>query len=329
MLSILIVSWNVRELLRQCLLSLARYPATHSAQEIIVVDNASQDGSVDMLQVEFPHVQVITNSVNRGFTGGNNDGLKSVGRKAMGDGRWAWGEEDLTPHALRSSPYVLLLNPDAEVTPGALDALLDYAQAHPDVGLIGPQLRYPDGTVQSSRRRFPTLLTGLFESTWLQSVAPGHSMDHYYMRDQADTQTQDVDWVVGAAMFVRQEVITQVGVLDEDRFFMYSEETDWCKRIKDAGWRVVYHPTSVIVHHEGQSSKQISSRRMLLFNTSKVRYFAKHHGKVTAQIVRIGLLAQFAWQMALENGKWLLGNQRPMRQERMQAYWTVIRSGLR
>jgi N-acetylglucosaminyl-diphospho-decaprenol L-rhamnosyltransferase len=309
-LTILIVSWNVRDLLRQCLVSLGQFPATQADQTIIVVDNASSDGTIEMLRRDFPHVHVIANTVNRGFTGGNNDGLKQL--------------LDHNPQPT----FVLLLNPDTEITSGALDVLLDYAQGQPQVGLIGPQLRYPDGRVQSSRRRFPNLLTGLFESTWLQDWAPKHVLEQFYMRDMPDTQTVDADWVVGAAMLVRAELIAQVGLLDEEHFFMYSEETDWCRRIKNAGWRVVYHPASVIIHHEGQSSKQVSARRMLLFNTSKVRYFAKHHGAVIAMIVRVGLLAQFTWQLTLEAAKWLLGSQRPLRCERTKAYYAVIRSKL-
>ena len=315
-LTILIVSWNVRELLRRCLLALEQFPATQTEQDILIVDNASSDGTVEMVRTNFPKVRLIANNTNRGFTGGNNDGLNQF----------------FTPSAPRPTPdssYILLLNPDTEVTAGALDALLTYAESHPDVGLVGPELRYADGSVQSSRRRFPTLWTGLLESTWLQRLAPSAVLDQFYMRDVPSDQTVDVDWVVGAAMLVRAETIQQVGLLDEDRFFMYSEETDWCYRIKQAGWRVVYHPASMIIHHEGQSSKQVSARRMLLFNTSKVRYFAKHYGQTTAIVVRSGLLLQFIWQLGLEASKWLLGNQRPLRRERLLAYWAVIRSGLR
>lgn len=312
MLSILIVSWNVRDLLRRCLMSLRQYPAMGYTQQVMVVDNASADGTPEMLKAEFPEVILIANATNRGFTGGNNDGLAH-----------------LQPTERSAADFVLLLNPDTEVTAGALNALLDYAQTHTDVGLVGPQLCYPDGGVQSSRRRFPTLITGLFESTWLQSWLPRAVLNRFYMRDSGDGETVDADWVVGAAMLVRQNVIDQVGGLDEQNFFMYSEETDWCRRIKQAGWRVVYHPASVVIHYEGQSSGQVSARRMLLFNTSKVRYFAKHHGALSAAIVRAGLLIQFAWQLTLESLKWLLNSQRPMRATRINAYRAVLRSGLR
>lgn len=314
MISILIVNWNVRDLLRACLRSLHTFAASSHPQHIVVVDNASSDGTVEMLHNEFPDVHCIANTSNRGFTGGNNDGL-------------AWIEKNLRSAAEvsnRHSDYILLLNPDTEVTAGALDALLAYADANPDVGVVGPQLRYPDDSIQSSRRRFPTLFTAMIESTWLQASLPSRWLDGFYVRDRTDDQTSVVDWVMGAAMLVRHYAYAKVGGLDEHNFFMYSEELDWCRRIVQAGWRVVYHPAAVVIHHEGQSSQQVSARRMRYFNRSKVRYFAKHHGAAQAALLRITLQAQFLWQMGLEATKWLLGHRRPLRAERLRAYWAVI-----
>jgi GT2 family glycosyltransferase len=315
MLAIIIVSWNVRDLLRACLDSLQRNPATSHAQRIIVVDNASNDGSAAMVHAEFPMVQLIVNDTNRGFTGGNNDGICAA-------------EEWLGPAAPGTS-YVLLLNPDTEAHPGALDAMLAYADAHPQVGLIGPQLLYPDGSIQSSRRRFPTLTSALFESTWLQPYAPRKLLDSFYMRDVDDQLTCQVDWVYGAAMLVRCSAYRQCGLLDTQTFFMYSEEVDWCKRIKGAGWQVVYLPAAKIVHYEGRSSAQVSAKRMIYFNTSKVRYFRKHHGKLRATILRLALLDMFAYQLLLESVKWLVGHKRTLRQERIRAYWAVLKSRLK
>ena len=317
MLVIIIVSWNVRELLRACLQSLLNFPASALRQEIIVVDNASSDDSVEMVRNEFPTVHVIANSTNKGFTGGNNDGLR------LADGLIAETTHADTYH------FLFLLNPDTEVQPGALDTLSAYANANPSVGLIGPRLSYADHSLQSSRRRFPTLRVALFESTWWQRFAPHYALNQFYMRDKADDEACEVDWVVGAAMFVRYAAYQQAGQLDEANFFMYSEETDWCKRMKDAGWRVAYLPQAEVVHYEGRSSGQVSAQRMRLFNTSKVRYFAKHHGAGQASFLRLWLLGQFAWQMGLESVKFLLGNQREMRGERIQAYWGVLRTGLR
>lgn len=328
MLVVIIVSWNVRELLHACLSSLHANQATRHSQCIVVVDNASIDNSADMIRSEFPHVHLIANQTNRGFTGGNNDGIGAA--------------EALFHNSEEDTSYVLLLNPDTRVLPGALDSMLDYADAHPDVGLMGPRLLYPDGNVQSSRRRFIDFPTALFESTWLQRYAPRRLLDSYYMRDVPDNEVCDVDWVYGAAMLVRRSTYRQCGLLDEASFFMYSEEMDWCKRIKgtpipagqsgisdSSRWRIVYFPSADVVHYEAQSSTQVSARRYIYFNTSKVRYFHKHHGAVQAEVLRFCLLAMYAQQTMLESLKWLTGHKRPLRAERIRAYLAVLHSGLR
>jgi GT2 family glycosyltransferase len=334
MLVILIVNWNVRELLRACLQSLERFPCSLHEQRIVVVDNASNDGSAEMIRAEFRDAHLVENKSNRGFTGGNNDGLKIV--KTFWQTRVAArrGQNDMTA---QESDYVLLLNPDTEVTANALDELVGYADVNRDVAVVGPQLCYPDGSVQSSRRRFPTLDLAKVESTWRQASAPKEWLDRYYARDIGDDETAEVDWVVGAAMLVRREAVEQVGGLDEQNFFMYSEELDWCKRIKDTErdgnlggghWRVVYHPRAKIVHHEAKSSEQVSAQRMIYFNTSKVRYFAKHHGKAEAESLRASLLSQFRQQLRTERAKFWLGHKRVLRAKRIRAYEEVIRSGL-
>ena len=320
MLAVIIVNWNVRDLLRACLASLQQNkPMTHE-QVIIVVDNASSDGSVEMLRREFPDVRLVVNATNRGYTGGNNDGLKvadEVLQQAL-EGK----------QVLPLTSYFLVLNPDTEMTPGTFDAMLAYADAHADVGVLGPQLRYPDGSLQSSKRHFPTLATTIFESTWLQKYSPHAVRDRYYARECADDETCDVDWLVGAALLVRRETYKKVGMLDEATFFMYSEEVDWCKRIKAAGWRVVYFPQAVIVHHEAKSSDQVSTRRLIYFNTSKVRYMTKHHGALQGNLARVALLTLFRWEWLIEAVKWVLGHKRPLRAERMKAYADVMKSGL-
>ena len=314
-LSIVIVSWNVRDLLRRCLLSiqstnLPTYQPTNlpiyqsTNTEIIVVDNGSADDSVGMMRAEFPGVHLIANTNNRGFPAANNQGL------AIAQGR-----------------YVLLLNPDTEVGGDALATMIAFADARPDVGLIGPQLLNPDGSVQSSRRRFPTLLTAFCESTWLEGYAPRRLLERYYVLDRPDGVMQDVDWVTGAAMMARREAIEQVGPMDAG-FFMYSEELDWCRRFREAGWRVVYLPTAQIVHHVGKSSEQVLPARHIHFQTSKVRYFRKYHGPLIAETLRLFLLGNYVWQLGLEGTKWLLGHRRPLRTQRVQCYVRVLRSRL-
>ena len=303
-LSVVIVNWNVCDLLRRCLHSVFD---THRAAsvEVIVVDNASTDDSVNMVRTEFPRAHLIANADNRGFPAANNQGI------AVAHGR-----------------YVLLLNPDTQVLGDLLATMVAFADANPAVGVVGPQLLNPDGSVQSSRRRFPTLASAFFESTWLQLHAPRPILERYYVLDRPDDAVQDVDWVTGAALMARREAIQQVGLMDEG-FFMYSEELDWCRRFREAGWRVVYLPTARIIHHVGKSSEQVLPARHIHFQTSKVRYFRKHHGAVSAEALRLFLLGNYLWQLGLEAAKWLVGHKRPLRAQRMSAYRQVLRSGLR
>ncbi len=301
-LSIIVVSWNVRELLHACLASLPR------EAEVIVVDNASSDGSAAMVAAEFPAVQLVANLENRGFTGGNNQGL------ALAHGR-----------------YVLLLNPDTVVPGDAMAVMVDYLETHPGAGVVGPQLRYGDGSLQSSRRRFPTLATALLESTPLAWHWPPERncwARRYHMADQSPDVVQEVDWLVGAALLTRRAVLDQVGGFDEG-YFMYSEELDWQRRVKAAGWMIVYLPQAVITHYEGKSSGQVTAARHIRFNTSKVRYFRKHHGPLQGQVLRLALLVMFAIEWIIEAAKSLLGSRRALRAERMRAYGQLLRSGLR
>jgi N-acetylglucosaminyl-diphospho-decaprenol L-rhamnosyltransferase len=297
--------------LRRCLTSVLQSSQPTSQQtnqqistEIIVVDNASTDGSVEMLSAEFPQATLIANADNRGFTVGTNQGIMAA------QGR-----------------YILLLNPDTKVLGDALATLVRYMDAHPEVGVVGPQLLYPDGGVQSSRRRFPTLSTAFLESTWLESWAPRSLLRRYYVLDQPDEATLDVDWVTGAAMLARRETVEQVGGMDEG-FFMYSEELDWCRRIKAAGWRVVYCPAAQIVHCEGKSSEQAVPARHINFQRSKVRYTRKYHGPRVAMALRLYLLGTYAWQLGFEFVKGMAGHKRALRWQRVRAYWQVLRSGL-
>lgn len=302
-LSIVIVSWNVRDLLRRCLASIA---PTGISCEIFVVDNASSDGSPGMVEAQFPAVHLIANDDNCGFTAANNQGLRRC------QGR-----------------YSLLLNPDTEVVGCALEEMVRYMDQHPGVGALGPQLLYPDGSRQSSRRRFPTFATTLVESTIVQEWwTDNRLLRRYYMSDTDDDAIQAVDWVVGACLLVRRQVVDQVGGLDEG-FFMYSEELDWCRRIKDEGWEVVYYPPARIIHHEGKSSEQVVPARHIHFQSSKVRYVRKHHGPLQAELLRWFLLATYGYQFAREGFKWLVGHKRALRAERLRAYRQVLASGLR
>ncbi len=302
-LSVIIVSWNVRGLLARCLESIAA--PNELDVEVIVVDSASTDSSAAMVAERFPSVRLIALVHNAGFSICNNIGLReSRGR------------------------HIMLLNPDTEVIGDALVQMVRYLDAHADVGAVGPHTLNSDGTTQSTRRRFPTLATALFESTWLQPYAPRGLLDRYYVVGPPDDATLDVDWVQGSALMVRREAYAQVGGLDEG-YVMYSEEMDWCRRIKGAGWRVVYLGSARIVHHGGKSSEQVTARRHIHFQTSKVRYFRKHHGRAAAEALRAALLLNYIWQLALEAAKYVIGHKRTLRRERIVAYWQVLRSGLK
>lgn len=308
-LSVVIVNWNVKDLLRRCLNSVLEGLRSDNGQQlscqIVVVDNASDDGSVGMLREEFPHVHLIANKENLGFTRGNNQGI------AFSNGR-----------------YVLLLNPDTEILGDALGEMVVYMEAHHRVGALGPQLLDPDGQVQSSRRRFPNLGTAYVESTFLQQWFPESDiLKRYYVLDGSDDETQSVDWVVGACLLMRRETLEEVGLLDE-RFFMYSEELDWCYRAKELGWEVVYLPTAQVIHYVGKSSEQVLPLRHIQFQRSKVLFFKKHHGYWSGETLRLFLLATYLWQMILEALKWLVSHKRALRRQRIVAYWQVLRSGL-
>jgi GT2 family glycosyltransferase len=301
-ISIIIVSWNVRDLLRACLASL---PLGGPDVEVIVIDSASADGTPAMVAAEFPAVRLVASDQNLGYAGGNNLGLG---------------------HA--RGRYLFVLNPDTELRPGALDALRAYLDAHPRVGAAGPQVLRPDGTPQPTRRRFPTLGLAFFESTWLQRLAPRGWLRRYYAEDLPDGQAVAVDWVVGAALFVRRAAYEQVGGLDED-FFMYSEELDWQRRFRAAGWEVHHVPAASVVHYEAGSSAQVPAATHIRFNTSKVRYFRKYHGPAAAEALRRYLLGHFAVQLGLESLKGWLGYKPALRRARAAAYREVLRSGLR
>jgi len=302
-LSIVVLNWNVREQLDRCLASLR---SNHYALELIVVDNASHDDSVAMVRAKYPQVTLIANTDNRGFTGGNNQGIEaSHGR------------------------HVMVLNPDTEVLADALDCLVRYLDDHPEVGALGPQLLNPDRSIQSSRRRFPTLATGFFESTWLQGIAPKRILTHYYMNDVSPDQTHEVDWLNGACTVFRREVIDRVGAYDAQNFFMYSEELDLCRRVKESGWRIVYLPEAQVIHYVGKSSDQAVAARHIYFQTSKVHYFRKWHGSLPAAMLRLFLLGSYLWQIGLEGVKGLLGSKRDLRKQRVKVYWQVVRTGLK
>jgi hypothetical protein len=310
--SIIIVSWNVAELLTACLDTILESPVAVNEPdrdkpivEIIVLDSASSDATVSILQERYPQVSLLAQSKNIGFTHGNNIGFKAA------QGR-----------------YFFLLNPDTEIIDDAIPQMVKYLDENPKIGIVGPHTLNTDGSYQSSRRHFPTKSLAFFESTWLQDFAPKAMMDDFYVHNAAEDAVIEVDWMQGSALMVRREVYEQIGGLDEG-YVMYSEEMDWQKRAKDAGWQVVFLGTATIIHHGGKSTEQIGAQKHIWFQESKLRYFRKHHGKTFAAILRVFLLMNYLWQIAIEGSKSMIGHKREMRQERLRTYWAVVRSGLK
>jgi len=294
-LSVVLVNWNTRGLLRQCLQSVYSSAGQDADMEVLVVDNGSSDGSAEMVRSDFPRATLMQSAENLGFARANNLGI----RESSGD-------------------YLLLLNSDTEVVGDAIPRLLAFADRNPGVGMVGPMLLNPDGTVQSSRRRFPTVATAFLESTILERWFPqSPTLQRFYVLDRGDDETQQVDWLVGAALLARREAVAQAGPLDEG-YFMYSEELDWGRAFARAGWKVVYLPEAKVVHFGGQSSDQDLLRRHLRFQYSKGRYFQKHHGPLPAQLIRVAILLNYLAQLAEESAKFVLVRRNhPVRRRRI------------
>ena len=269
--SVSVVSYQQPELLEQCLRALDSERRS-VVLNVTVVDNASNDGSVESVQAQFPWVRLIRNERNVGFGAANNQALRSAG-----DAR-----------------YWLVLNSDTTPVTGSLRALVDYMDANPAVAVAGPRLRYPTGSVQPSRRRFPTAATLFLESTQFQRFWPDNAvLRRYYVQDRSDAEPQDVDWLVGACLCVRAAAAQRVGLFDE-RFFMYSEETDWCRRFRDDGWRVSYVPSVEVVHQEGGSSRaDLMARQLKYFVARSLAHRLYPSGTYTACHVWPSLVTLF------------------------------------
>jgi hypothetical protein len=264
-ISVVILSWNDQNYLEECLQSLVN--STKRTMEIIVVDNASTDGTPDMVEAKFPMVKLIRNPENLGFPKGNNIGIQASRGK-----------------------YVFLINSDVKVLDGCMDAVADYLDAHPDVGMIGPKILNRDGTHQSSCRQFPTLWNNFCMLSGLSRVfndSRFFSGEHmFYFR--GDRQ-MDVNVLVGCFWAVRREALDEFGMLDEG-FFMYAEDLDWCQRCWNAGWRVVFFPGAEAIHYRGGSSaKKDPVWIALTQQRSVLRYWKKHHG-VVGQLGMRGLI---------------------------------------
>lgn len=252
-LSIIIVNKNTSGLLSQCLSSLFNAGTKYSF-ETIVIDNGSMDDSVSMVEANFPDVVLIKNTRNLGFAQANNQGL------VIGRGR-----------------FFMLLNSDTIMLPGTIDALIEVADGHSDVGVIGPTLLNQDRTIQKSWASFPSFLSEFLG----RNFRLRKPVEHF-------PQAYEVDWIMGACMLVRSDTVKDAGIMDADYFF-YSEEVDWCYRIKKKKWRIWYITSAQIYHLGGGSTKQGSLPQLVCLYKGKVHFYRKHHGRFNATILRLGL----------------------------------------
>lgn len=267
-LGIVILNWNTRDLLRKCLETVLANTGDLTFK-VVVVDNASEDGSPDMVRAEFPGVELIVSEINGGYSYGNNLGLRALGYRGAGD---------VDADAPR---YVTLLNPDTEVPPETFYTMTQYMDARLDVGIAGPKLLLPDGSLDKAcRRSFPSPKVAAYHFSGLARLFPNSKRFARYNMTFADPDSDlEVDSVVGAYMQLRREVIAQVGLLDET-FFMYGEDLDWAFRAKAVGWRVMYHPGVTVLHVKGAVGRRSPKARFEFYRAMLI-FYRKHYRETT------------------------------------------------
>jgi GT2 family glycosyltransferase len=278
--SVVIVTWKVVDLVETCLRTLIE-GTERATLEILVIDNDSRDGTLEMIAEKFPAVTAIDTGANLGFSGGNNHGF------ARATGR-----------------HVLLLNPDTEVAPGAVDRLVEALDASPDLGLVGPKVLLPSGKIQlPCARRFPTLWNQALEILGVSQKYPAHPVfGHYRMGFWDHGDERDVEAVSGCCLLVRRELLDRVGRLDES-FFMYGEDLDLCWRVRRTGARIRYVPSAEILHLSESSSAQDEHRMFIETFESMYRFFRKNRGALAAFAYRLITGGVSAAWWVLENGR--------------------------
>lgn len=277
-ISIIIVNWKVRPLLEKCLESILADTENFS-KEIFVVDNDSRDGTPEMIMADYHQVTMIALPRNRGFARANNLALKQS-----------------------SGEYIFLLNPDTEIQPGFFKTILAYFQAHPEVALLGPRILNSDLSQQASIRRFPNLISQLLVLFKLTKIWPDNKFLQKYLAADFDyNREQEVEQIMGAAMIMPRATYEKIGLFDQ-KFFLWLEEVDYCKRVKDAGLLIKYLPTASLIHHSGISfSKEKIFKKQLIFDWSLLYYFFKQKNIFQALIIlfflpfNLLLTAGYAW----------------------------------
>ena len=264
-LSVIIVSWNTKGLLLQCLTSIYGRIGEQGV-EVFVVDNGSTDGSREAVQEKFPNVKLIQNEKNLGFAIANNKALR-----------------------LSKGKYLLLLNPDTQVKEGAVEALISFMEIHPDVGIAGAQLLNSDGSKQNSIANFPSLATELLNKSFLRRLFP----KRFPGKEREHPNPIEVDSVIGACMMVKRDAMEQVGLLDED-YFLFLEETDWCLRMKKVGWRIYHVPQAEIVHFQGKTANLVRGKAKIEYYRSLYLFFEKHRGAMQSMILKVLFFIRFS-----------------------------------
>lgn len=266
--SVIIVAWNVRNFLQNCLESI--YKETEGMEfEVIYVDNASEDKSVEMVREHFPEANIIQNTQNKGFVVANNQGIEAA------KGR-----------------YVLLLNSDTVILDNAIAKTIEFADTHPEAAVVGCKLLNPDKTLQPTCFMFPSILNMLLSTSYLYKLfrkSKFFGRERMTWWDRSDTR--EVDVATGCYMLVRREAIDQVGVMDE-RFFIYADETDWCYRFKKNGWKIMFTPETQIIHYGGQTTKQMTKEFRLQLQGSGLIFMKLHRNKLAFPLARL-LAAMF------------------------------------
>ena len=292
-----LVGWNIRDLLLQCLASI-KHTVTEVSYEIIYVDNGSVEGTVETICREYPEVRVISNPVNRGFAAGNNQGIEAS-----------------------SARYLVILNTDTILKEAAIANAVAYMDEHPDVGCCGGELLNEDETRQNTIHNDPTLATELLNKSLLAILSP----NKYPSKRQAYTEPVDVDACLGAYLVVRREVLDNVGPLDEGYFF-YFEETDWCTRMRAAGWRVVFLPSSKIYHLQGKTVTAYRRECKVEYYRSRYRYFRKHRGRLKLGILATMLFLRLVFNTFMMSVLNLLTLFQVSRwRARLRVYWGLLR----
>jgi hypothetical protein len=265
---VIIVNWNTKDLLCQCIDSLTQ-TLKKIDTEVFVVDNGSTDGSVAAVREKVSGVRLIENLVNLGFAKANNQAI-----------------------SLSSREYLLLLNPDTQVKDEAIERMLFFMDAHPEAGVVGAQLLNVDGSKQNSIANFPSLATELLNKSLLRWLFP----DKFPGKEMDYPGPVEVDSVIGACMMVRRKALEQVGLLDEE-YFLFLEETDWCYRMKKAGWKIYHIPQAEVLHFQGKSAEAEKGKARIEYYRSRYHYFRKNRGSFQSSVLFIGLIIKLSVEL--------------------------------